>query len=170
MTRKSLCSRLKSGLEHSCWTGSPPVCERLRATKADLFRAGLQVQRASAVNRRAKRLGQINNTPVRNIDHFRSYFRKELESGSRKTRDTYSPVWLPVVTHPSRCAQPGERAGVQSGDGRALPQARAVAEPKRRRKTGRRLSCRRGEGAARTQPGRGTARVQQSVQDSQDEQ
>src|SRR5579859_277370 len=80
MTRKSLCSRLKSGLEHSCWTGSPPVCERLRATKADLFRAGLQVQRASDVNRRAKRPGQINNTPVRNVDHFRSYFRKQLRS------------------------------------------------------------------------------------------
>src|SRR5579859_3167734 len=78
MTRKSLCLRLKSGLEHSCWTGSPPVCERPRATRADLFRAGLQVQPASAVNRRAKRLGQINNTPVRNIDHVRSYFRKQF--------------------------------------------------------------------------------------------
>src|SRR5579859_2168142 len=77
MTRKSLCSRLKSGLEHSCWTGSPPVCERPRATKADLFRAGLQVQRASNVNRRAKRPGQSNKNPVRNVDHVRSYFRKQ---------------------------------------------------------------------------------------------
>src|SRR5579871_3625980 len=85
MTRKSLCSRLKSGLEQSCWTGSPPVCERLRATKADLFRAGLQVQRASGVNRRAKRLGQINKNPVRNIDHVRSYFRKQAgRSGSAR--------------------------------------------------------------------------------------
>src|SRR5579859_3766033 len=79
MTRKSLCSRLKSGLEHSCWTGSPPVCERPRATKADLFRAGLQVQRASNVNRRAKRPGQSNKNPERNVDHVRSLFRKQME-------------------------------------------------------------------------------------------
>jgi hypothetical protein len=77
MTQRLLYSCLKSGLEASCWTDSPPVRERPRATRADLFRVGLQVQSASGVNRRAKRAAQIHKTPVRNMDHFRSRFWKQ---------------------------------------------------------------------------------------------